>query len=239
MWSRWRCTGSGGGSDPAAGPPVRFYLSSYGVGNAAGQLIQMSAGRTLGFIPNALDHVAEDAARESHARCLAPLDALGIRHETVDLKDHFGDPVSLRKRLDQLGGLWVRGGNTFVLRQAMRLSGFDEIIFEHRDPDFLWAGYSAGICVLAPTFEGLMQVDDPGMMPYPDSEVLHEGLGFLDYLILPHYRSDHYESELIEQEVAFCSAQEIPFRTLRDGEVLIGSGDPGGEIDLELFGEPA
>jgi dipeptidase E len=67
----------------------------------------------------------------------------------------------------------------------------------------------------------LQQVDDPTVVPYTSSQVIFEGLGLLPYLILPHYRSDHPESALIEQEVEYCTREEIPFRTLRDGEVII------------------
>jgi dipeptidase E len=68
----------------------------------------------------------------------------------------------------------------------------------------------------------LHHVDDPRVRPYPGSDVIWEGLGLLDYLVLPHYRSNHPESALIEQDVAYCSARGIAFRTLRDGEVIIG-----------------
>ena len=50
---------------------------------------------------------------------------------------------------------------------------------------------------------------------------LWEGVGLLDYLVLPHYQSDHPESPAIDLEVAYCREQRIPFRTLRDGEVIV------------------
>ena len=72
---------------------------------------------------------------------------VGIDVEVLDLVTHFGDSAGLERTLARLGGAWVRGGNTFVLRQAVRLSGFDSIITRVRGADFLYAGYSAGICV--------------------------------------------------------------------------------------------
>lgn len=214
---------------------MRLYLSSYNVGDHGDRLAEMARGRTLGFVPNALDFVEESAAAESHARCVAQIADLGIRHETLDLRAYFGRGPDLRRKLRELGGLWVRGGNTFVLRQAMRRSGFDDAIRAVDDPDFLWAGYSAGICVLAPSLDGLQHVDDPTQMPYGPGDVVHDGLGLLDYLILPHYRSDHFESEAVEGEVEYCLAQGIPFRTLRDGEVLVGVADAGARTRLDLL----
>jgi dipeptidase E len=58
--------------------------------------------------------------------------------------------------------------------------------------------------------------------------VIWEGLGFLDYLILPHYKSDHHESAAIDKEVEYCARHGIPFRTLRDGEVIIIDEDSHG-----------
>ncbi len=105
----------------------------------------------------------------------------------------------------------------------MKLSGFDVILEEllHND-DFVYAGYSAGICVLAPNFHALQIVDDPTDTPYKElQETIWEGLGFFDDIILPHYKSDHPESADIEKEVAFAQKKNISFQTLRDGDVII------------------
>ena len=85
----------------------------------------------------------------------------------------------------------------------------------------LYAGYSAGACVLAPDLRGLQQVDDPSIRLYPGQDVIWEGLGLLEYLVLPHYQSDHPESAAIDKEVDYCRAHQIPFRTLRDGDVIV------------------
>jgi len=82
------------------------------------------------------------------------------------------------------------------------------------------------VCVLAPRLEGLHHVDDPTVCPYPGSSVIWEGLGILDYLVLPHYKSDHPESANIDRDVEYCTKNGIPFRTLRDGEVIIEDFSP-------------
>jgi dipeptidase E len=200
---------------------MKLYLSSFRIGNEADVLRTLVSGRTLGFIPNAMDHVEVVARESSNARALAEVRDLEIDIETLDLREFFGRSRELEARLQDLGGVWVRGGNSFVLRQAMRLSGFDGLVKRLEAADFLYAGYSAGVCVLAPTLEGLRHVDDPHAAAYPDSDVIWEGLGILDYLILPHYRSDHPESAAIDREVDYCREIGIPFRTLRDGEVIV------------------
>ncbi len=199
---------------------MRLYLSSYRVGNQPEQLRAFTEGRVLAFIPNAMDHVDAVAREKSNAAALEEVRRVGIDVEQLDLRLYFERQDALRIELARFGGVWVRGDNTFVLRQAMHLSGFDEIVTSKTDTDFLYAGYSAGVCVLAPRLDGLQQVDDPKAHPYSNSDVIWEGLELLDYLILPHYKSDHPESNDIDKEVEYCRREGIRFRTLRDGEVI-------------------
>lgn len=51
--------------------------------------------------------------------------------------------------------------------------------------------------------------------------MIWEGLGLIDYAFLPHYDSDHPESADIDKEVAYCTENQIPFKTVRDGEVIL------------------
>lgn len=200
---------------------MNLYLSSFRVGNQAATLKGLASGNAIGFIPNALDHVSPEARAVSNAKAMQEVRDLGIQLEPLDLRPYFGNEAGLEATLANLGGAWVRGGNAFVLRQAMRLSGFDEALRNMTGTDFLYGGYSAGVCVLGPTLKGLQHVDSPAVVPYPGSKVIWEGLGILDYLILPHYKSDHPESADIDKEVEYCEREGIPFRTLRDGEVII------------------
>jgi len=205
---------------------MKFYLSSFRLGDKAEELAKlMAANKRIGYIPNACDYTKVDLERRAKAdkETMAELRKLGLAVEPLDLKHYFGKEDRLRKKLDDLGGVFVRGGNTFILRQAMRLSGFDDIFKEllKRD-DFVYSGYSAGICVLAPDFKALQTVDDPKDKPYPQlRRTIWKGLGFLDYIILPHYKSNHPESAAIDKEVEFCKKNKIRHKTLRDGDVII------------------
>jgi len=205
---------------------MKFYLSSFKLGNKPDELVRlMPDNKRIGYIPNAADYTNVDVNRrnEFNRTDVAGLRSLGLVVEFLDLKAYFSKTDELRKKINGLGGVFVRGGNTFVLRQAMKLSGFDVIFREllKRD-DFVYAGYSAGICVLAPDFKALQIVDDPTDKPYKElRETIWKGLGFLDYIILPHYKSDHPETEDIDKEVEYCKKNNIPFKTLRDGDVII------------------
>lgn len=201
---------------------MKFYLSSYKIGNKPKKLKELTRGKKIGFIPNSLDYVEKKERQKSNAKNMKDLSDLDINVEILDLKKYFNNKKELKKKIDSIDGVWVRGGNTFILRQAMKLSGFDKIIKNIERQDFFYGGYSAGICVLAPSIKALEQIDNPTIMPYKKSKkIILEGLGILDYLILPHYKSNHPESADIDKGVKYCKKNNIPFKTLRDNKVII------------------
>ncbi|OGK18995.1 hypothetical protein A3D80_03595 [Candidatus Roizmanbacteria bacterium RIFCSPHIGHO2_02_FULL_40_13b] len=204
---------------------MKFYLSSYKLGNQTEKLKQLIPHNKIGYIPNARDYSTADPERrkESVEANIQSLKELGIECELLDLKDYFSNPESLKEKLQALGAVFIGGGNVFVLRQAMKLSGFDKIMKEFKDStDFLYAGYSAAGCVLSPKLDAYQIVDDATDTPYPQSkEVIWEGLGLIEYAFLPHYDSNHPESEAIDKELEYCKQNNIPYKTLRDGEVII------------------
>ncbi len=139
----------------------------------------------------------------------------------MDLKDYFYQEDKLKEALKDCHAVYVIGGNTFSLRLAMKYSGFDNYLKEQLDNDnFLYAGYSAGICVLAPTLIGLDIVDKP-INPYDAKPVIYEGLQILDYIPVPHYKSNHPESKLVDEVVSLFDKMKVNYKTLKDGEVII------------------
>ncbi len=204
---------------------MKFYLSSFRLGKSANRLPQLAPKRRIGYINNALDFTGADPARWlAHTeRELGGLTDLGFKAEHVDLKVYFGRANDLRKRLDELGAIFICGGNVFVLRQAMHLCGLDKYLQTMPlSQDFLYAGYSAGACVLSPTLRPYAHVDDATDTPYDGcNDVIWEGLGLTDFAFLPHWDSDHPESAAIAEEIEFCKREGIPYRAIRDGDVLI------------------
>ena len=205
---------------------MKFYLSSFKLGDKGADLARMlSHNKNIAYIPNACDYTNINREKKTawEKKDMTSLEDLWLTVTYLDLKNFFGKTTDLRKKLDEFWWIFIRWGNTFILRQAMKLSGFDLLFqeFLQRD-DFVYAGYSAWICVLAPDLKSLQTVDDPTDKPYPAlQETIWEWLGYLDYMILPHYQSDHPESADIDKEVAYCEKNNIPFKTLRDGEVII------------------
>ncbi|HTY82468.1 MAG TPA: Type 1 glutamine amidotransferase-like domain-containing protein [Dehalococcoidales bacterium] len=205
---------------------MKFYLSSFKLGNNPKELARMMApGKEIGYIPNACDYsnVDPDRTKEGTNNDIAGLSNLGLSVQLLDLREYFGKKKKLKNKIAGLSAVFLRGGNTFILRQAMRASGFDEIFKELlKRKDFVYAGYSAGIAVLAHDLNAVQLVDNPMDKPYKEiRETIWEGLGYLDYLILPHYKSNHPESPAIDKMVEHCLTNSITFRTLKDGEVII------------------
>ncbi len=202
---------------------MKYYLSSYELGNEPEKFKALVPKGKIGYIPNARDNAARDPERKAQrtANDMRSLGELGLEVEMINLQDYFGKQAELKKKLEELGAIYISGGNVFILRQAMKLSGLDEILKEFRDKDFLYAGYSAAGCVLAESLKG-MEIVDPLDLPYKEQrEILWEGLGLVDFHFLPHWDSNHSESADIEKEMAYCKENNIPYRTVRDGEVII------------------
>ncbi len=205
---------------------MKFYLSSYKLGNETEKLKKLVPKGKIGYVPNARDFTGTDLERRAkrNKTNMQSLRELGLEVEFLDLKNYFNKKDELKNKLEELGAIFISGGNVFVLRQAMKLSGLDEILteFKNDNQDFLYAGYSAAGCVLASDLHAYSIVDDSTDTPYDGlKEIIWEGLGFIDFAFMPHYKSDHPESEKISQEVEFCKQNNISYKTLRDGEVII------------------
>lgn len=205
-----------------------FYLSSYKLGgeHEKGQLkALLPNNKKTAYISNALDFATDiDRRKQSEQADMDDLKSLGLEVVYFDLKKYFDQPEQLEEDIRSFGVIWVRGGNVFVLRQAMKLSGFDILLnkFVETDKDILYGGYSAGVCVLAPSLKGLELVDDINQMPYAQQrEIIWEGLQLIDYAIVPHYKSDHPESALVDKVVSYYNKECIKHVALKDGEVII------------------
>lgn len=94
------------------------------------------------------------------------LGQLGLKAETLNLRDYFTQPKELESLVRSIGAVFVMGGNVFVLRQAMKLCGLDDVLVDlNNNRDFLYSGYSAAGCVLGPTLEPYKVVGDATLTP--------------------------------------------------------------------------
>lgn len=203
---------------------MKLYLSSDKLGNKQEVLKQwiQEHGNKIILIANSRDAFVDSPIKEEKIKKDASsLEELGFEVKNISLKDYFENYEKLKSDLEGYYAFYVIGGNAFVLSQAMKLSGFDKFLKEiSTDDGYLYVGYSAGICVMAPTLQGLHLVDEP-VNPYNKDEIIFDGIGLLDYVPVPHYKSDHPESKLIDNVVEYMKENNIKYKTLRDGDVIL------------------
>jgi dipeptidase E len=194
---------------------MKFYLSSKGVGNDYEKLKKIE-NKECCLIANAMDKNPFQKAvidRESEV-----LKHLGFSVTVIDLKDYFNKKLNL----SSYGLLWVTGGNVFILNMVMQKANFKRSLEDGFKNGLVYGGYSAGIVVLGNTFEGLDLVDDIEF-----AKSLYPGLAlrpifdYFNYVIIPHFESDHHESNDIDKVVDYLKKKNIKHKAISDGDVII------------------
>ena len=203
---------------------MRFYLSSYLIGKDPSKLKSLISGDSnlVAYISNGFDGIRDkDVRKKKEQEDISQLENIGFTVALVNLRDYFGKTKMLLQKLSTCKLLWISGGNVFVLRQAMHLSGFDSIIDELLNEGVVYGGYSAGACVLSPSLKGYHIVDNPEENPYGTVGVIWDGLNKIEYNIAPHFNSNHPESAGVSKEIEYCINNNIAYKPLKDGEVII------------------
>jgi dipeptidase E len=206
---------------------VRLYLSSFRMGDDFSRLAEaLPAGAAVAVVSNAVDFIPRED-RLAYARdVFDPLDhfrSWGFAAHDLDLREHFGRSRELEEALAKVHLVWANGGNAFLLRRAMMQSGLDCILRERvLAGTLVYGGWSAGAVVAGPTLRGIELMDDPeAVVDGYISEPVWDGLGLVDFSIIPHFQSPHPEAEAAARVVAWMTKKGLPFRALRDGEAVI------------------
>jgi dipeptidase E len=206
---------------------MRLYLASAHLGAAPERVLEIvEPGARVAVIMNAWDGDPGSRAEEA-SHMLAQFSSLGLEAGELDLREHVADDsdARLRRRLAGVGLVFAHGGNTFVLRRAMRASGFDHVIRQLVSEDRLaYGGESAGAIVAGPTLHGLELGDDLSVIPAgyrPDVE--WSGLGLVDFVPLPHADTDWWAAKALLVRDALAE-QGVSARLLGDDDVVVVRG---------------
>ncbi len=197
------------------------------MGDDFGHLMNaLPAGSKVAVVSNAVDFIPHDD-RVAYARnVFDPVEhfrSFGLEAFDLDLRKYFDRSNELEADVAKVQLIWANGGNAFMLRRAMAQSGLDRILRERVTAGTLiYGGWSAGSVVAGPTLQGIEMMDDPhvlvdGYAPEP----VWEGVGLVDFSIVPHFQSDHPEAKAAARTVAWMTKRGLPFRALRDGEVVV------------------
>ncbi len=210
---------------------MRLYLSSDRFGDHFDRLLALAGqGARVGVIANAADLIP-DAARENYARKIhdpiAELRSRGLDAGPLDLRRYFAAPERLAETLNALDMVWATGGNAFLLRRAMRQSGFDRIAPDLiRADKLIYGGWSAGAVVAGPNLKGIELMDAPDQIAEGyDRDIVWDGLGLIGFHLIPHYESGAADSPAADKVAMYLLDEALPYRTMRDGDVLIQDAD--------------
>ena len=80
--------------------------------------------------------------------------------------------------------IYFTGGNSFFLMNQLRKTETDELLKKELANGKLMIGESAGAIICAPTIQYIEQMDEK---PEDYSQEDNEGLGLIDFYVLPHY----------------------------------------------------
>jgi len=212
---------------------MKLFLSSYQIGNDPSAFVDLLGGRRrVALIMNAADPYGSERRPYYLAKFIAEFKELGLELEDFDLRNFYDSNASLGPELDLYDAIWASGGNTFALRWAMAKSGFDTWLPKAiAERDVVYAGFSAGACVIGPTLRGIHLADDPEKVP--SNEIKWDGLNLVNFCIAPHYRSDHPESPAIEKVVEYFQLHNMNYHALHDGEAIRVIGNK-----IEKVGRP-
>ena len=206
---------------------MRLFLSSEGFGNYPKRLVELvGESKKVAFIDNAKDFL-EPAEREAHVQeKKAEFETLGFEFQELDLRSYFHKSNKLLDLLSNFGVVWLSGGNTFVLRRALAYSGLDNILKEQvAHSKIIYGGSSAGSIIPTPSLHGTEYGDEPSEIPKGyKKEVIWSGLNLVSFHIVPHYESEWFREES-DAMVDYLKKNELPHKTLKDGQVIVIDGD--------------
>ncbi|MCG7288345.1 Type 1 glutamine amidotransferase-like domain-containing protein [Cellulomonas sp. ACRRI] len=177
---------------------------------------------TIGYVPDAA-RAAADAPWAVAER--DRVTALG--HAVVDVRLTGATAQQVADALDGVDALYVAGGNTFALLDALRSSGADAVVAERVRRGLPYIGSSAGSIVAGPSAEPASLMDDPAEAPGLTDR---RGLGLTDAVVVPHAdgKLPPYPLELIGRTLdRYGSDHELV--PLCDDEALLITG-PGWKV---------
>ena len=108
---------------------MRLYLWSFRMGGLPEHLTAPVGedGRRAVIIANALDDASAHVRPAGAKRERAALVGLGVDAVELDLREYFGQEQRLRRDLARVSLAWLRGGNVFMFRYALRRGGVSRL----------------------------------------------------------------------------------------------------------------
>lgn len=138
------------------------------------------------IVPNAWDTYPKERKELEVNNCVASFEQYGFKVSIIDLTK--ADKQTIKQSLKDTALVWVMGGNTFYLNYYAQKSGFSEVLKPLLDEGLVYGGESAGAALVGSTLHGIEHLDDPKLAP----KVSWDGIGLLDYGLIPHWGWEKY-----------------------------------------------
>lgn len=145
-------------------------------------------GKKLAFIPTAslVETITfyVDDARQTFGR-------LGLQLLELDIAS--ADPLTISQTLHEADYLYISGGNTFYLLQALQQNGAGQLIRELVQAGKPYIGESAGSIVLAADIAYIAAMDERAAAPALTDTA---ALGLVDFYPLPHQGHPYFAASI-------------------------------------------
>lgn len=178
----------------------------------------------IAVINNAKDDNKELVRKESVDEVLEFLKSLNVKAVEIDLREFFGKPISaIEDALDKYSFVWVAGGNTFILRRAMKQSRCDEVLIRRvADGSLAYGGESAGAILATPSLFGVEFGDEPNLIPEGyEQAVIMDGLGLVQFHIVPHFQSEWIGADAMLDAL---EQKNLEYKKITDDQVIVIDG---------------
>lgn len=167
---------------------------------------------SVAFIPTAADVYQDKPWMEDDK---SKLIELGFHISVIDIKNK--NPQILEKELAGVDIIFVAGGNTLYLLEQIQKSNCQKLIRDKILNGVIYIGSSAGSLLAGPNIEfERVFADDNDYTADLDS---YNGLGLVDFVILPHANKPKYL--LFWQKIINQFKDKYNFKTLKDSQAIL------------------
>ena len=215
-----------GGREAAGSSPViptkveimKLYLSSLGIPDEQAYRALLPGGTPkVAIIANGWDVYPYEKSAPYIQACAQALHKLDCQTEFIDLAQ-YKMKVDIESKLKEFDVVYVTGGNVFYLKRLMVQSGFWGCVKNLVEDGLVYSGESAGAVIAGQAFDGAEFVDDKEAAP----EVDGEGLGLVDFGIVPHWGRDKYKD--VQEKFRAELSKHGEVKTLADTQAIVVDG---------------
>lgn len=150
-------------------------------------------GKRVTFIPTAAIPEEVDFYIHSAKQLLTQL---GLMVDELELTTAAAEEIT--RKLEGCDFIYVSGGNTFFLLEALKKTGADQLIIRQVEQGTVYIGESAGSIITAPNIAYVSAMDDCTAAPGLSDTT---ALGLVDFYPLPHHTNEPFK-EAAEQIIA-------------------------------------